>query len=72
MNCLQNCYINKRRKNNNNSLIQNHPPKIDINNNTDNSSNVSIYENHAHVVIGSKTYYMLKIFEKIGNKGLFI
>ena len=42
-------------------------PKIDNNNN-----NVSTYENHRHVVIGpsnvGKTYYMLKVLEKIGNK----
>ena len=42
-------------------------PKIDNVNN-----NVSTYENHRHVVIGpsnvGKTYYMLKILEKIGNK----
>ena len=37
-----------------------------------NNDNVSTYENHRHVVIGpsnvGKTYYMLKILEKIGNK----
>ena len=64
------CYNENRRKNNNNPLIQNHQPKIDkINNNND---NVSTYENHANVVIGprnvGKTYNMLKILEKIGNK----
>ena len=45
-------------------------PKIDNNNN--NSDIVSTYENHACVVIGprnvGKTYYMLKVLEKIGNK----
>ena len=42
-------------------------PKIDNVNN-----NVSTYKNHRHVVIGpsnvGKTYYMLKVLEKIGNK----
>ena len=42
-------------------------PKIDNVNN-----NVSTYENHRHVVIGpsnvGKTYYMLKVIEKIDNK----
>ena len=42
-------------------------PKIDNVNN-----NVSTYENHRHVVIGSssvvKTFYMLKVLEKIGDK----
>ena len=42
-------------------------PKIDKLNN-----NVSTYENHRHVVIGpgnvGKTYYMLKVLEKIDNK----
>ena len=36
------------------------------------SNNVSTYENHRYVVIGpsnvGKTYYMLKILEKIDNK----
>ena len=42
-------------------------PKIDNVNN-----NVSIYENHRHVIIGpsnvGKTFYMLKVLEKIGNQ----
>ena len=46
-------------------------PKID-NNKNNNSHIVSTYENHACVVIGprnvGKTYYMLKVLEKIGNK----
>ena len=55
-------------------------PKIDNVNNKiilpekqkhNNNPKVSTYENHRHVVIGpssvSKTYYMLKILEKIGN-----
>ena len=53
--------------------MQNQQPKInEINNNKDNNLSVSTFENHAFVVIGprnvGKTYYMLKILEKIGNK----
>ena len=63
----------KIEKNNNNTLKQNQQPKIDkINNNKDKNHNLSLYENHAHVVIGprnvGKTYYMLGVLEKIGNK----
>ena len=60
------CYNENRRKNNNTvpSNIEN------VNNNNDNID--STYENHRHVVIGpsnvGKTYYMLKLLEKIGNK----
>ena len=68
------CHNENRRKNNNNTITENEiatklqQPKIDkINNNK-----VSTYENHAYVVIGprnvGKTYYMLKILEKIGNQ----
>ena len=60
------CYNENRRKNNNTL-----PPNIEnVNNN--NNDIVSTYENRANVVIGSrnvgKTYYMLKVLEKIGNK----
>ena len=65
------CYKKNRRKNTSiekkiDTTTQ--QPKIDkINNN-----NVSTYENHACVVIGprnvGKTYYMLKMLEKIGSK----
>ena len=45
--------------------------KID-NVNITNNDIVSTYENHRHVVLGpsnvGKTYYMLKILEKIANK----
>ena len=63
-----------RRKNNNNTITENEidttpqQPKIDkiIN------KIVSKFENHRHVVIGpsnvGKTYYMLKILEKMDNK----
>ena len=64
------CCNKNRRKNNNISLIQYQQPKSNkINNNKD---NVSTFENHACVVIGprnvGKTYYMLKMLEKRGNK----
>ena len=73
-NICKNCYninkknilIKKRKVDNSVNKI-----KIDIVNNP-NNNNVSTYENHRHVVIGpsnvGKTYYMLKILEKIGNK----
>ena len=72
--CKKKVKMKKRRKNNKNTITENETattpqqPKIDeINNN-----NVSTYENHAYVVIGprnvGKIYYMLKIFEKIGNR----
>ena len=64
--------INKR-KNNINTLPPNknitsyQKPNIE---NVDN--NLSTYENHRHVIIGpsnvGKTYYMLNVLEKIGNK----
>ena len=64
------CYNKNRRKNNENSTpSQNQHQKGD--NDNDNMTN-SAYENHGNVVIGpsnvGKTYYMLKILEKIGNK----
>ena len=68
----KNCYNKNRRKNNNKTLIRNQQSKIDkINYNND---NVSTYGNHACVVIGrrnvGKTYYVLKMLEKRGNKKL--
>ena len=68
------CHNENRRKNNNNTITENEidttpqQPKIDkiINN------NVSKFENRANVIIGprnvGKTYYMLRVLEKIGNK----
>ena len=64
---------NENGRNNNNAITKNgivttpQQPKVDkINNN-----NVSKYENYANVVFGptnvGKTYYVLKILEKIGN-----
>ena len=80
------CYNKKIRKNNNNTLPPNkiniyyqqriieninNKKKLKINNN-----NVSTYENHAYGVIGprnvGKTFYMLKVLEKMETKDLFI
>ena len=60
------CHNENRRKNN-----KTLPPNIEnVNNN--NADIVSTYDNHRHVIIGpsnvGKTYYMLKILEKIGDK----
>ena len=77
------CYNINRRKNKNNTIIKNEigtspqQPKIDnIKNNNHIKPSVSTYENHACVVIGprnvGKTYYMLKVIKKIGNKDQFI
>ena len=68
------CHNENRRKNNNNTITENEidttpqQPKIDkIINNT-----VSKFENRSNIVIGprnvGKTYYMLKILEKIANQ----
>ena len=74
-NVCKNCYNINRKKYTNNekkrktddSVRNIEKPKIDNVNN-----NVSTYENHRHVMIGpsnvGKTYYMLKILEKIDNK----
>ena len=55
------CYNKKKRKNEYTTSI--HETKI---------TNVSTYENHRHVIIGpsnvGKTYYMLKVLEKIDNQ----
>ena len=59
--------INGKKRKTDDSMKNIEKPKIDNVNN-----NVSTYENHRHVVIGpsnlGKTYYMLKILEKIDNK----
>ena len=76
------CYNKYRRKNNFNTLPPNknntsyQQPNIEkVDNNKDNNPNLSTYENRANVVIGprnvGKTFYMLKVFEKIGNKRPF-
>ena len=64
------CYnINRKKYNNNEKKTKYNDSMNKINNNNDNFSN---FENHAYVVIGprnvGKTYYMLKVLEKIGNK----
>ena len=68
----KNCYNINRKKYNNNKKVVNsvnklEKPKIDSVNNI-----VSTYENHRHVIIGpsnvGKTYYMLKVLEKIDKK----
>ena len=60
--------INEKKRKLDNSVNK---IKIDNVNNTKNNV-VSKYENHRHVIIGpryvGKTYYMLKVLEKIGNK----
>ena len=75
-------YNNKEKKRRVDDSVNNmEKPKIDNVNNKiiipgrqkhDNNPSVSRYENHAYVVIGpknvGKTYYMLKLLEKIGNK----
>ena len=70
------CHNENRRKNNINTIFENEidttpqQPKIDKINN----SNVSTFENHACVVFGTKnvgkTYCILKILEKLGNRRL--
>ena len=69
------CYNKNRRKNTTIEKeidITPHQPEIDNVNNK--NTIVSKFENHPHVVIGpsnvGKTYYMLKILEKVGNKRL--
>ena len=67
------CYNISRRKNNINTLPPNKNNTSYQQPNIENVNNdVSSYENHRHVVIGpsnvGKTYYMLKVLEKIGNK----
>ena len=67
------CYNKNKRKNNIDKLP---PKKINTSYQQPDIENVnnkvSEFENHRHVVIGpsnvGKTYYMLKVLEKIGNK----
>ena len=74
-NCKK-CHNENRRKNNNtlppNIENVNNEKKLKVNSNNNNKDIVSTYENHRHVIIGpsnvGKTYYMLKVLEKIGNK----
>ena len=72
------CYKINKRKNNNTSYHQPNIENVDNKkkqkniNNKDNKPNLSTYEDHRHVVIGpsnvGKTYYILKVLEKIGNQ----
>ena len=73
------CYNKNKRKNINIILTPNNlktTPNKTVKNieNVDKNNNdiVSTYENHRHVVIGpsnvGKTFYMLKVLEKIDNK----
>ena len=76
-NICKNCYNTNRKKYNNkekkrkvdDSVNKIEKPKID---NVNIKINVPKYENQANVIIGArnvgKTYYMLKVLEKIGNK----
>ena len=73
-NICKNCYNMNRKKYNNKEKKRKFDDSVDKIDNVNNNNNdiVSTYENHRHVVIGpsnvGKTYYMLKILEKIGNK----
>ena len=77
-NCLKDrtvcksCYNKNRRKNNNNIIIRNQQPSVENFENFDNNPSVLAYENHRKVIIGpsnvGKTFYTLKILEKIANK----
>ena len=63
-------YNRKEKKRKNNDSVNNiEKPKIG---NVNNKINDLTLENHRHVIIGpsnvGKTYYMLKVLEKIGNK----
>ena len=75
------CYNKNKRKNNFNTLPPNknntsyqQPNFENVDNNKDNNPNLSTYENRANVVIGprnvGKTFYKLKVLEKIGDKRL--
>ena len=72
-NICKNCYNINRKKYNDKEKKRNNlaKPKIDNVNNTNNNI-VSNFENRANVIIGprnvGKTYYILKVLEKIGNK----
>ena len=65
------CYNIIKRKNNNNTLPTNKNIG-NVNKNKDNNPDVLTYENHRHVIVGpsnvGKTYYMLKLREKMGNE----
>ena len=77
------CY-NKNKRKNNNIILTPNDLKTTSNKtvkniehvNNDNNDIVSTYENRANVIIGprnvGKTYYMLKVLEKLVTKDLFI
>ena len=77
-NICKNCYNMNRKKYNNKEKKRkfddsvNKLEKLKIDNVNIKNNIVSKYENHRYVVIGpsnvGKTYYMLKVVEKIGNK----
>ena len=67
------CYNIKKRKNKINTLPPNKNNTFYQQLNIENvNKNVSTYENHRQVIIGpsnvGKTFYMLKVLEKIGNQ----
>ena len=70
-NICKNCYNINRKKYNNKEKKRKVDNSVD-NVNNPNNNNVSKSENHRHVIIGpsnvGKTYYMLKVLERIGNK----
>ena len=73
-NICKNCYNMNRKKYNNKEKKRKFDDSVDKIDNVNNNNNdiVSTYENHRHVVIGpsnvGKTYYMLKVLEKIDNQ----
>ena len=66
------CYNKNRKKYNNEKKRKYDDPMKNIEKPKINNNNFPTYENHACVIVGprnvGKTYYMLKIIEKIGNK----
>ena len=70
-NICKNCYNINRKKYNNKEKKRKVDNSVDNINNPNNNI-VSKFENHRHVIIGpsnvGKTYYMLKILEKVDNK----
>ena len=65
------CYNNEKKRKFDDSVNKIEKPNIDNVNNTNNNI-VSNFEKHAKVIIGprnvGKTYYILKVVEKIGNR----
>ena len=68
------CHNENRRKNNNNTITENEIDTTPQQSKIDKIiiNNVSTFENRANVIIGprnvGKSYYMLKVLEKIGNE----